>query len=69
MWFIEDRLETLACVRRCAVRRPVLGTVKLFLAAWGYNTAVSRETARADPSITLLTLEEFRAGPGAWIQT
>jgi hypothetical protein len=69
MWFIEDRLETLACVRRCAVGRPLLDAVRLFLATWGYNTPVSRETARADPLITLLTLEEFRAGLGAWIQT
>jgi phosphoglycolate phosphatase-like HAD superfamily hydrolase len=67
LWFVEDRLETLACVRRCAATRPALDAVRLFLAAWGYNTPAAREAARADSRVTLLTLAQFTAGPATWV--
>jgi phosphoglycolate phosphatase-like HAD superfamily hydrolase len=67
LWFVEDRLETLHCVRRCASTRPALDAVRLFLAAWGYNTPAARAAARADPCITVLTLAAFTAGLAAWI--
>jgi hypothetical protein len=69
LWFVEDRLETLRCVRGCAATRPALDAVRLFLAAWGYNTPTARAAARADPRITLLTLAQFRAGPTTWVAT
>jgi hypothetical protein len=40
--------------------------VRLFLAAWGYNTEAARAAARADHRIRLLTLEQFRQGSGTW---
>ncbi len=67
LWFVEDRLETLRCVRRCAAARPELDAVRLFLAAWGYNTESARESARGDPHIVLLTLDRFRRGATAWL--
>jgi phosphoglycolate phosphatase-like HAD superfamily hydrolase len=69
LWFVEDRLETLQCVRGCAATRSVLEAVRLFLAAWGYNTEAARDRARADPRIRLLTLTQFTAGPATWIET
>jgi len=45
---------------------PDLADVRLFLAAWGYNTAAARATAAADPRIGLLTLGQFRCGLAAW---
>ena len=60
--FVEDRLETLEHV----ARHPDLDDVALFLAGWGYNTAAARAAARADGRIRLLTLDQFRAGTGAW---
>jgi len=60
--FVEDRLETLQHV----TSHPDLDDVALYLAAWGYNTAAARATARADSRIRLLTLEQFRHGPTVW---
>jgi hypothetical protein len=60
--FVEDRLETL----RHVTTHPDLDDVRLFLAAWGYNTAATRASAAADPRIRLLTLEQFQRGPAAW---
>ncbi|HEY7435485.1 MAG TPA: HAD family hydrolase [Methylomirabilota bacterium] len=60
--FVEDRLETLQHV----TTHPDLDDVRLFLAAWGYNTEAVRAAARADPRIRLLTLEQFRHGVFAW---
>jgi hypothetical protein len=60
--FVEDRLETLQHV----ATHPDLDDVRLFLAAWGYNTEAARAAARADPRIRLLTLEQFRHGVSAW---
>jgi hypothetical protein len=63
MWFVEDRLETLQHVTTHAD----LDDVELFLAAWGYNTEATRETARADRRIHLLDLDRFRQSPAAWL--
>ncbi|HVC64007.1 MAG TPA: HAD family hydrolase, partial [Candidatus Dormibacteraeota bacterium] len=60
--FVEDRLETLQHV----TTHPDLDDVRLFLAAWGYNTEAARAAARADPRIRLLTLEQFRQGSAGW---
>jgi hypothetical protein len=60
--FVEDRLETL----RHVTTHPDLDDVRLFLAAWGYNTEAARAAARADPRIRLLTLEQFRQGSAVW---
>jgi hypothetical protein len=63
LWFVEDRLETLQHV----ATHTDLDDVELFLAAWGYNTETTRETARADRRIHLLALERFRQGLAAWL--
>lgn len=62
LWFVEDRLETLQCVRG----HPDLDDVRLFLATWGYSTARTREVARASPGVELLTLSEFAGGFSLW---
>ena len=62
LWFVEDRLETLECVRGHAD----LDDVGLFLATWGYNTPRTREAARRAPRIGLLTLEEFTGPFSRW---
>jgi hypothetical protein len=60
--FVEDRLETLQHV----TTHPDLDDVRLFLAAWGYNTETAWAVARADSRIRLLTLEQFRQGSASW---
>lgn len=66
LWFVEDRVETLRCVRECSRRDPRLDAVRLFLAAWGYTTPAARAIARRDPEIRLLTLSRFSKGFAAW---
>ena len=63
VWFVEDRLRTLEDV----TREPGLTGVRLFLAAWGYNTARDRAAARRDGRILVLTLARFARGFPAWI--
>ncbi len=53
--FVEDRLQTLYAVKAEAD----LAGVKLYLAAWGYNTVAERAQVAMDLRIRLLTLEEF----------
>ncbi|HYB42086.1 MAG TPA: HAD family hydrolase [Candidatus Methylomirabilis sp.] len=62
LWFVEDRLETLQHV----TTHSDLADVGLFLAAWGYNTAPTREAARASARVRLLELDHFRRGPARW---
>jgi phosphoglycolate phosphatase-like HAD superfamily hydrolase len=62
LWFVEDRLEALAAVKRI----PELDGVALFLAAWGYNTVPDREAARRDGRVTLLTLAQFVGDFSGW---
>ncbi|MBD2039481.1 HAD family hydrolase [Microcoleus sp. FACHB-672] len=62
IWFVEDRLKTLQIVQQ----QPDLTQVRLFLADWGYNTAVEREAAGATPHINLLSLSQFSQEFAAW---
>ncbi|MGH7392575.1 MAG: HAD family hydrolase [Candidatus Rokuibacteriota bacterium] len=62
LWFVEDRLETLECVRG----HPDLDDVRLFLATWGYNTARARAAARRARGIDLLALAEFSGPFSGW---
>jgi hypothetical protein len=62
LWFVEDRLETLAHV----ATHGDLDDVGLFLAAWGYNTEVAQAQARGDGRIRVLELDTFRRGVAAW---
>jgi phosphoglycolate phosphatase-like HAD superfamily hydrolase len=64
IWFVEDRLKALDAVKAC----PDLQTVQLFLADWGYNTAMDRAAAEQDGAIRCLTLTQF-GGPFSTWQT
>ena len=55
--FVEDRLATLLRV----AQRDSLKPVRLYLADWGYNTALDRENARRHPAITVWSPERFLA--------
>ena len=63
LWFLEDRLETLLHV----TTHPDLADVRLFLAAWGYNTEAMRASIAGNPRVRLLGLTRFRRGLPAWI--
>ena len=62
IWFIEDRLKTLAKVKT----RPDLADIPLFLADWGYNTAAEKEQAQRDSRIHLLSLEQVVQKFSGW---
>ena len=62
LWFVEDRLKTLQCVRT----HPDLDDVGLFLAEWGYVTETAKAEVRGGRGIKLLTLAEFTASFSAW---
>ncbi|MBW4491283.1 MAG: HAD family hydrolase [Trichocoleus desertorum ATA4-8-CV12] len=62
LWFIEDRLKTLQSVQK----QPDLTGVQLYLADWGYNTAVDRSLAVQNPRIQLLSLAQFSQEFAAW---
>lgn len=62
IWFVEDRLKTLQLVQQ----QSDLHQARLYLADWGYNTAVQRESARNNPSIQLLSLTQFAADFSTW---
>lgn len=63
VWFVEDRLKTLRSIQQ----QPDLQAVQLYLAAWGYNTPQNRDSARRDPQIRLLSLQQFGQDLTAWI--
>lgn len=63
IWFIEDRLPALTEVKA----RDDLAAVQLFLADWGYNLEPDRETARQDPRINLLSLEQVVQEFDKWL--
>jgi hypothetical protein len=63
LWFVEDRLETL----RHVTTHADLADVRLFLAAWGYNTPETRASVQGDERIRLLDLDQFRRGLTAWL--
>jgi len=62
IWFVEDRLETLKSI----LKEKRLQGIGLFLARWGYNLDKSKEDAQKDPSINLLSLEQFQAPFKEW---
>lgn len=62
LWFIEDRLKTLQSVQQ----QPDLNQVRLYLADWGYNTAIAREFIRNDERIKLLSLSQFAQDFDNW---
>lgn len=62
LWFIEDRLKTLQSVQQ----QPDLNQVKLYLADWGYNTAIARDSVRNDERIKLLSLSQFAQDFDNW---
>ena len=55
--FIEDRLETLQSV----IDAPALTQVRIYLADWGYNTPLQRESATRQSRIHVVSLAAFRA--------
>lgn len=63
-WLVEDRLKTLQGIRK----RRELSQVKLFLADWGYNTQSDRDQAIKDPSIHLLSLNQFVSDFPIWLK-
>jgi phosphoglycolate phosphatase-like HAD superfamily hydrolase len=62
LWFVEDRLNTLQTIQQ----QSDLKNVKLFLAAWGYNTQEMRESINHEPDIQLLSLDQFNQDFSAW---
>lgn len=62
IWFVEDRLKTLQLVQQ----QTDLDNVNLYLADWGYNTAVERELAHENSRIKLLSLSQFAQDFSAW---
>jgi hypothetical protein len=62
LWFVEDRLKTLQCVRT----HPDLQDVQLFLAEWGYVTEAAKTEVRSAEGIRLLTLREFTGAFSDW---
>ncbi len=63
IWFVEDRLQTLQAV----CRQADLNEVKLFLAAWGYNTQAERDSTAHEPDIHLLSLQQFSQALTTWL--
>ncbi len=55
VWFVEDRLSTLAKI----ATQPELEAVKLYLAEWGYNTVAEREAALQQSRIQTLALADL----------
>lgn len=55
--FVEDKYSTLEKVAKV----PELADWELFLVDWGYNTPLERQTAAANPRITVVGVEQFAA--------
>jgi phosphoglycolate phosphatase-like HAD superfamily hydrolase len=55
LWFVEDLLKTLQLV----ADQPNLNKIGLFLADWGYNTQLIRDSIQNNPQIKLLSLSQF----------
>ncbi|WP_310418869.1 HAD family hydrolase [Chamaesiphon sp. OTE_8_metabat_110] len=55
VWFVEDRLPTLAKI----ATQPELESVKLYLAEWGYNTVAEREATLQQSRIQTLALADL----------
>ncbi|MEB3161078.1 MAG: hypothetical protein VKL20_06425 [Synechocystis sp.] len=63
LWFVEDLLKTLKSV----AQQPELEQTRLFLAAWGYNTAAIRSSLQDQNRIHLLALSQFTGTLDQWI--
>lgn len=63
LWFVEDRLKTLQLVQQ----QSDLNHIKLFLADWGYNTQLERETGKNDSRIQLISLSHFTYDFATWL--
>lgn len=63
LWFVEDRIQALQAVQE----QPDLGSIQLFLADWGYNTAADRALAAANGRVHRLTLAQFTQPFAGWI--
>lgn len=62
LWFVEDLLKPLQLVQQ----NSDLEGIKLYLAAWGYNTQQIRDFISNDPQIKLLSLEQFSQDFAKW---
>jgi phosphoglycolate phosphatase-like HAD superfamily hydrolase len=62
VWFVEDMIETL----EATASRADLAGARLFLAAWGYNTADDRARVTRGGRITLLSPEQFARPLDDW---
>lgn len=63
IWFVEDRIAALKAVQA----EPGLEDVGLFLGDWGYNLEGDRRLAAKDPSLNLLSLEQFGQDFDQWV--
>jgi phosphoglycolate phosphatase-like HAD superfamily hydrolase len=62
IWFVEDLLKTLQLV----ADQSHLNKIGLFLADWGYNTQVIRDSIQNNPQIKLLSLSQFNQDFSCW---
>lgn len=62
IWFVEDLLKTLQLV----ANQPNLNNIGLFLADWGYNTQLIRNSIQNNPQIKLLSLSQFNQDFSNW---
>jgi phosphoglycolate phosphatase-like HAD superfamily hydrolase len=62
LWFVEDLLKTLQLV----ADQPNLNKLGLFLADWGYNTQLIRDSIQNNPQIKLLSLSRFNQDFSCW---
>jgi phosphoglycolate phosphatase-like HAD superfamily hydrolase len=63
IWFVEDRFATLATMQM----QPDLDSIGLFLAEWGYNTAMEREKVQATDGLHLISLSQFELPFECWL--
>jgi phosphoglycolate phosphatase-like HAD superfamily hydrolase len=70
LWFVEDRLATLATIQT----QSDLAPIRLFLADWGYNTederqkAATHQASAAASPLHLISLPQFRSAFEDWIE-
>jgi len=62
LWFVEDLLKTLQLV----ADQPNLNNIGLFLADWGYNTQLIRDSIQNNSQIKLLSLSQFNQDFSSW---
>jgi phosphoglycolate phosphatase-like HAD superfamily hydrolase len=63
IWFVEDRFAMLTTIQM----QQDLESVGLFLADWGYNTAMEREQATATHGLHLISLSHFELPFERWL--